>query len=125
MSGRRPVRDERGSGSILVVSVVTVLVLLGVVVAWQGSWLTSGARARSVADLVALGAARAQQDGQAACPVAEEVAADNRARLVECEVTTGWGEFIVDVVVEVDLVPQVAGGPRVVTADSRAGVVGD
>lgn len=125
MSSRRPVHDERGSGSMLVVSVIIVLALVGAVVAWQGSWLTSGARARSIADLVALGAARAQQDGQAACPVAEEIAADNQARVVECGVTTGWGEFIVDVVVEVELVPQVAGGPRVVRADSRAGVVGD
>ena len=37
--------------------------------------------------------------------------------------TTGWGEFVVDVTVEVDLVPQLPEGPRRATAESRAGVV--
>lgn len=126
-AGRRPgrQRDQRGSGSMLILCVVVVLALVGLVMAWQGSWLASGARARSVADLVAITAAQAQQQGRAACEVAEEVAARNAARLTECAVTTGWGEFVVDVTIEVRLVPVVGGGPEVTSAESRAGVVAE
>lgn len=121
---RAPRNDERGSGSILVVGVVMVLLVVGLVVGWQAAWLVSGVRARSAADLVALAAAGAQQTGRPACPVAEKTADANGARLVSCEVTTGWGEFVVDVAVEVDLVPRFADGPQSTSAESRAGVVG-
>lgn len=110
---------------MLVVCVVVVLVLIGWVTAWQGSWLASGARARAVADLVALAAAQAQQSAHPACEVAERTSAQNAARLVECEVTTGWGEFIVDITVEVGLVPRMTGAPRTARAAARAGVVSD
>ena len=116
---------QRGSGSMLVVSMSIALMAVGLVMAWQGSWVASHARARSVADLVALSAARAQLAGAPACATAERSASDNHAELSECQVTTGWGEFIVDVTVEVSLTPQVAGGPRAVQADSRAGVLVD
>ena len=115
--------DQRGSGSMLTVCVVLGVFLVGLVMAWQGSWLASGGRARSVADLVALSAARAQQAGRPACEVADLAASRNSARLSACEVTTGWGEFVVDVTVEVELVPQLPEGPRRATAESRAGVV--
>lgn len=115
--------DERGSGSMLVVCVVMVLLVVGLLVGWQAAWLVSGARARSAADLVALSAARAQQTGRPACSVADETAEANAARLLGCEVTTGWGEFVVDVEVEVDLVPGFTQGPRTSRAESRAGVV--
>lgn len=110
---------------MLTISVVLVLTFVGLVMAWQGSWLATGARARSVADLVAIAAARAQQTGQPACDFAEETAAQNSARLTGCEVITGWGEFIVDVTVEVQLPRPISGGPRATRADSRAGVVAD
>ena len=115
--------DQRGSGSMLTVCVVLGLFLVGLVMAWQGSWLASGGRARSVADLVALSAARAQQAGRPACEVADLAASRNSARLSACEVTPGWGEVVVDVTVEVELVPQLPEVPRHATAESRAGVV--
>lgn len=117
--------DQRGGGSALTLSVLIVLILVGLVAAWQVGWLSSGARARSVADLVALSAAQAQQDGRNGCEVAEQVASDNAAELDACEVTTGWGEFVIDVSVLVQLRPQVAGAPQHAKADSRAGVVAD
>lgn len=117
-------RSQRGS-STLIVAVVLILAIVALVGVWQAGWLGSGARARNAADLVALAAARAQQTGRPACDVAAEVAADNAARLVDCEVITGWGEFVVDVTVEVAVQPQVAGGPQHARASARAGVVGD
>lgn len=115
--------DQRGGGSVLTIAVVMVLAVVGMVGAWQAGWLSSGARARSVADLVALAAADAQQSGRPACEVAQQAATDNQAELESCEVTTGWGEFVVDVAVAVRLTPQVAGAPTTVRATARAGVV--
>lgn len=116
---------QRGGGSALTLGVVIIVLLLGFVGATQVGWLSSGARARSVADLVAIAAAQAQQDGQPACEAAEQAAEANNAALSSCELTTGWGEFIVDVSVTVGVRPQLAGAPQTAQAASRAGVVGD
>lgn len=120
-----PLRDQRGGGSMLTLSVMVALVLVGLVGVWQVGWLSSGARARSVADVVALAAAQAQQDGREACEVADQTATDNNAELENCEVTTGWGEFVVDVGIKMQLPPQIPGGPETTHAESRAGVVAD
>ena len=118
----RPARWMRGN-STLTLAVILVLAMVALVGVWQAGWLGSGARARNAADLVALAAARAQQTGRPACEVAAEVAHDNAAELIDCEVITGWGEFVVDVTVEVPVVPKVPGAPDKARASSRAGVV--
>ena len=100
---------------MLILAVVIVLMLVAAVGAWFSGWLASGARARAVADVVAI----------PACPVAEQAAAANDAVLANCEVTTGWGEFIVDIAVDVEMRPQIAGAPQSAHAESRAGVVSD
>ncbi|GAA2183139.1 hypothetical protein GCM10009785_25440 [Brooklawnia cerclae] len=110
---------------MLTVAVVLVLVLVAGVGVWQVSWLGSGRRARAVADLVALSAAHAQQEGRDGCEVAGGTAEGNGARLEECEVTTGYGEFVVDVTVSVRVVPQVPGAPGAAVAGARAGIVAD
>ena len=110
---------------MLILAVVIVLMLVAAVGAWFSGWLASGARARAVADVVAIAAAQAQRDGRPACPVAEQAAAANDAVLANCEVTTGWGEFIVDIAVDVEMRPQIAGAPQRAHAESRAGVVSD
>lgn len=117
--------DQRGGGTGLTLAIAVVLLAVAVVGAWQVAWLACGARARSVADLVALAAAGSQQAGEPACAAAERAAVRNHAVLTSCEVLTGWGEFVVDVRVEVPVAPRVAGAPEVVGADSRAGVVSD
>lgn len=116
---------QRGAGGGLIMAAAVVLVMVGLVAAWQVAWLASGARARSVSDLVALSAARAQQLAEPACTVAEDTARQNHARLLDCQVITGWGEFVVDVTVEVDVVPRISGAPQVARAASRAGVVAE
>lgn len=110
---------------MLILAVVIVLFMVATVGAWFAGWLASGARARSAADVVAIAAAQAQHDGREACSVAEETAINNNAALTNCEVTTGWGEFVVDVSVSAEMRPQVPGGPESVEADSRAGIVSD
>ena len=55
---------------MLILAVVIVLMLVAAVGAWFSGWLASGARARAVADVVAIAAAQAQRDGRPACPVA-------------------------------------------------------
>ncbi len=110
---------------MLIVAVMIALMMVAAVGAWFSGWLASGGRARSAADLVAIAAAQAQRDGRQACPTAELAAAANDAVLTDCEVTTGWGEFVVDVTVEVQLRPQIAGAPQSAHAESRAGIVSE
>ncbi len=117
--------SQRGSGTMMILAVMIVITMVAVVGAWFAGWLASGARARAAADLVAIAAAQAQSEGRSACPVAQEAAAANQAELTACEVTTGWGEFIVDVAVEVELRPQIPGAPQAAHAESRAGIVSD
>lgn len=114
---------QRGAGSGLTICIVVVVMMIAIVGAVQGSWLATGQRARSTADLVALVAGRQHVLTGDGCERAREVAADHAARLVSCELTTGYGEFTVDVTVEVDLVPALPGAPRTSRASSRAGIV--
>jgi secretion/DNA translocation related TadE-like protein len=80
-------RDERGSGSVMAVSLVAAILFaasaLGAVAgAAQARW-----RAQTAADLAALAAAQALIDGfdqAAACSVAGDVARANGASLEDC-----------------------------------------
>ncbi len=91
--------DERGAGSVLVLTVVAVLLLAfgaGLVVA---DLYGTGSRARTGADLAALAAAgRAAGGSGAACAQAAAVARANGTELVSCRVG-GTQPFDVDVVV--------------------------
>lgn len=72
-----------------------------------------------------MAAAQAHKDGAQACVTAEKAASRNQVVLESCEVTTGWGEFVVDISVSVDMRPRLAGAPSTVYAQSRAGIVSD
>ncbi|KGN38102.1 Rv3654c family TadE-like protein [Knoellia subterranea] len=76
--------EERGSGSVLVVAaigILLVLVLAGMQIGVAGA---AAHRARGAADLAALAGAGAQQQGADPCAVAERVARSNGAELVSC-----------------------------------------
>lgn len=114
---------QRGAGSGLTLCVVMVVMMVAIVGVIHGAWLACGQRARSTADLVALVAGREHVLAGDGCERARTVAAEHSARLVSCELTTGYGEFVVDVTVEVDLVPALPGAPGTSTASARAGIV--
>lgn len=121
--GWRAASQDRGSGTVATVAVLMMLVVTAAVGVWMSGWIGCVHQARNVADLSAVAAAQAHQLGGDGCAVARATAELNRAQLSECGVTIGAGEFIVDVQVEVELRPQVRGGPTRVTEQARAGLV--
>lgn len=117
---RRRLAGERGSGTVLVLGVIGVLLALAVGVAALIRAQAAAGRARLAADLAALGGATALNSITAPadpCAVAGGVARANGAALSSCAVT---GE---DVVVEAVVRVQVLGVDRTATAAARAGPV--
>lgn len=117
---RRRAAGERGSGTVLVLGVIGVLLALAVGVTALIRAQAAAGRARLAADLAALGGATALNSITAPadpCVVAGGVARANGAVLSSCAVT---GE---DVVVEAAVRVQVLGVDRTATAAARAGPV--
>lgn len=84
MSLRPPDRD-RGSASIWLLGLTSVLVLTVVAAVLAGSAMVLRHRANAAADLAALAAATAAIEGRdAACALAADVAAGMGAELTEC-----------------------------------------
>ena len=77
----RPDRHDRGSGTVLVLTVVMILAAVLAALALLGGAIGARQRAATAADLGALAAAGALPPS---CAVAAGVVADNGARLVSC-----------------------------------------
>ncbi|MFC7487260.1 Rv3654c family TadE-like protein [Knoellia sp. CPCC 206453] len=76
---------ERGSGTVLAVAAIGVLLVLTTAGLQLGAAATAAHRARTAADLAALAGATALQEGQAnACARAAAVAGRNDAQVVVC-----------------------------------------
>lgn len=128
---RACLRDDRGSGTVLTLAVVAVIVLVAGLIGLLAGALLAHARAQGAADLAALAAAgRLQRQalfpgvdhaaagdgsvgaGAAPCALAQVVAGRNRAQLRGCEVGPAG-----TVTVEVGT----SGPTGAVTARARAG----
>ena len=107
---------DRGSGSVLAVAMLAVVVVFGVFGVGLAAGLTARQRAIGAADLAALAAADAASGAisGAPCEVAERVANGNAARLAGCRVD--------GLVVTVTVAASFAGIP--ITARSTAGPPG-
>lgn len=78
-------RDERGSGTVLVLALVAVVVVLALGVTALVGAVATRAAAQSAADLSALAAAAAVQRGEPdPCTRARQVVERNGSRLVGC-----------------------------------------
>jgi secretion/DNA translocation related TadE-like protein len=96
---------ERGSGSVLMVAAIMVVVAATVVVGSLGSGYVARHRAAGAADLAALAAAEQLRHGVTdPCPTAHDVTVANGAALKECRVD-GWE-------VEVAVTASIPGGSR-------------
>ena len=118
--GNRPGWDERGSGTVYALGVITVLLVaaLGITGLIQAQSATG--RARAAADLAAVSGATVLSSVIAPgdpCVMAGRVAAANGASVSSCSVT---GE---DVTVSVVVPTTILGRPRQATAQARAGPV--
>ncbi|GAC1442941.1 MAG: hypothetical protein NVSMB55_15020 [Mycobacteriales bacterium] len=91
-------KADRGSASILALSLASVLALIGALTAGVGAVAVARHRAASAADLAALAAADRALDGPAvACAAARRTADDVAARLETCTVTGDVAEVVVAV----------------------------
>ena len=109
-------RDERGAGSLLVVSFLSFLLLVGAALGVVAAMVGAHRMAQSAADLAALAAAVDLQEGEDPCAAASRIAGANHARLTSCLVQ---GE---EVVVEVAVAgPRWLGQAADLSARARAG----
>lgn len=84
-SDRRAGRGaDRGAVSVHAVSVGIVLLLVAVLLLEVGAAITARHRAAAAADLTALAASRAADQGEEGCAVGRDVARRNGAQLIEC-----------------------------------------
>ena len=112
-------RRDDGSATIWVLASGLVLVLVAIAIALIGSATVARHRARSAADLAALGAALRVWDGEEeACAWAAELSARNGARLVACHLDG------LDAIVTVEVVPTLMPGVGRARASARARPVG-
>ena len=112
------VRDERGAGTVLMLGIIAVLLALAVGMTGLIQAQAAAGRARTAADMAALGGATALSSVVAPgepCAVARRVARANGARVRSCEAI---GE---DVVVHAEVRTRILGVPRVAVSASRAG----
>ncbi len=114
--------SERGSGTILVLTGMGVLLALGMAALAVGGALILRTRVAGAADLAALAGASAALSGQqSACRRAAEVAAANSARLEACRLT--GTDIWVDVTRATPPGLQRVGAPPVAKARAHAELV--
>lgn len=116
-------RDHKGSGSVLTLITVGLVLMAFVVVIVVGSYLVADHRAVAAADQAALSGARAHgaSDGPTPCEVAGRSAELNDARVVECRLSGDRVDYVVQVVVAVDVGVLWPGLPAEVRAGAHAG----
>jgi secretion/DNA translocation related TadE-like protein len=113
--------DERGSGTMLMVGVLGVLLALGAAAIWAAGYLAAGHKARAAADLAALSGAVAIQAGGDGCAAARRVAADNGAELSACDRVGDQVDFVISVEVVRRVRTGISGLPAQVSAVAHAG----
>ena len=82
---RRTSGDQRGSATVLVVTMSGVLLLIGAALGVVVALVVAHRVAQSGADLAALAGARAAGRGADGCRAAGEAAAANDVRLTDCQ----------------------------------------
>lgn len=90
---------ERGSGTLLMTSVVVVLGVMAAVVVLLGAGVAGIQQTQSAADLVAVSAAAAEAAGEDACAAAARIAAANQVELRDCATAGDLLDFVVTVTV--------------------------
>jgi secretion/DNA translocation related TadE-like protein len=116
-------RDERGSGTLLVVGVMAVVGVVAMMATVAAAYLVAGHRAHGAADLAALSGAAAYAEGRPPCPAAARLARANDARLLRCDQVGDDVDYVVSVTVEVEVGLRVPGLPRALDGRAHAGPV--
>jgi secretion/DNA translocation related TadE-like protein len=112
---------ERGSASILLAGVMGVVVLLSGAAMVVAGYAVAYHRVRAAADLAAVSAAAAFEQGGDACGQARRSAADNGARVVQCDQVGDQIGYVVSVRAEITVAGRIRGLPASVQAWAHAG----
>lgn len=122
-SERRPLRlrDERGSGSVLVLGLMVITILWGVAAISVAGYLLASHQARAAADLAALSGAVSAQSGRDGCREAEVRAVANRGAVTSCRTVGDQIDFVITVEVRVPVTTPLPGLPGFVAAVAFAG----
>jgi len=123
VSSEWAVRSERGSASVLMIGIIGVVVTLGSAALLIGGYAVGYHRARAAADLSALSAAAAYQQGHDACVQARQTARRNGARVDHCDLVGDAVDFVVTVRVSVVARTRIPQMPTTVVAEAYAGPV--
>jgi secretion/DNA translocation related TadE-like protein len=120
---QRIVRGELGNASVLIAGILGVVVALCSAALVIAGYAVGYRRARAAADLTALSAAAAFQDGRDPCAQAALTARQNNARVDGCSKVGDAVDFVVTVHVSVLAHNGFPHLPRRVAADAHAGPV--
>ena len=116
-------RGEAGSASVLMVGIVGVVIALSGAALVIAGYAVSYHRARAAADLSALSAAAAFQQGRDACAQAALTAQQHGAQVERCDVVGDAIDFVVTVRVSLATLTRIPQLPKTVTAEAHAGPV--
>ncbi len=117
----RGVRDDRGSGTMLVVGVCAVVMMLGYAAMLISGYVIAGHRARAAADLAALSGATTASQGGDPCDAARANATAHRAQVVACKRVGDQIDFVVTVTASVAVALTAPGLPSTVSSVAYAG----
>jgi secretion/DNA translocation related TadE-like protein len=116
-------RAERGSASVLMIGVIAFVVTLSGAALLIAGYATGYHRARAAADLSALSAAAAFEQGRDACAQARQTARQNGARVDRCGLVGDAIDFVVTVRVSIATRTRIPQLPKKVAAEAHAGPV--
>jgi secretion/DNA translocation related TadE-like protein len=115
--------SERGSATALMIGIMGVVVALSGAALVIAGYAVGFHRARAAADLSALSAAAAFQQGREPCAQAALTAKQNGARVDRCSQVGDAVDFVVTVRVLVVARTRIPNMPRMVAAEAHAGPV--
>lgn len=114
---------DRGSGTLLSLSVVIFMLSLTAVFSIFGRYIVAGHRAAAAADLAALAGAQAYGTGKDGCGTARSFAARNDQHLTGCSVVGDRVDFVLSVRITAPVPTRVPMLPETITATAHAGPV--
>jgi len=120
-NGLATCRNQRGSGTVLVMAAMLIAAMMAFVSACLIAWFGCAHHARAAADLASLAGATAYAHGEDACTAARLTAQHNAAQLTACSVDSNGYDFIVAVSVRVPASPHTVFGPDHFDQTSKAG----
>ena len=113
--------DERGSGTVLMMSIMIITAMVAFVAACLISWFGCVHQTRTAADLAALAGAGAFDASGDPCASAGATAGSNHTTMTACNVDTNGVDVVIRVTVQMDAKPAVGFGPRQFSYTSEAG----